>query len=312
MEEIDYTALPTPAQANRIAEWLARGGYRVIRPLMKRSAYCEDAPPDNLVKVAILDTETTGLDHETDRIIELGIVIVEVCPTTGLAYRIVETFSELEDPGFSMSEEISRIHGITDEMVKGKRINDALVDELVSDVDLVIAHNADFDRQFVERRFPVFAGKPWACSVTQIPWRKEGIGSAKQQFLAYFFGFSYDGHRAINDCQALLEILQQPLPQSGRLAMRVLLENNRTNEIRLFALASPLESKDVLKARNYRWNAERNVWHTTIPEERLAEEIAWLRKEVYRGDNFRLEQESMNTLNRYSLRRGTVEIVSYT
>jgi DNA polymerase-3 subunit epsilon len=311
MEQIDLTVSPTPEQAHRITGWLARSGYRIIRPLMERNTYCEDVRPDKLIRVAILDTETTGLDQAKDRIIELGIVIVEICPKTGVAYRIVETFNELEDPEFAIPEESVRVHGITDAMVKGLRIDDAQVDALLSRVDLVVAHNARFDRIFAERRFPGFAGKPWACSFLQVPWNGEGIGSAKLEFLAYHFGFHFAGHRASNDCRALLEVLQNPLPASGQLGMLKLLENAQANEINLSALSSPFESKDALKARGYRWNADKKVWATTVQPDKLAGEVVWLKDSVYKGKSFKLEQEEVNAMNRFSARRGDANVVSY-
>ena len=63
----------------------------------------------------------------------------------------------LEDPGFSIPPEITKITGITDKMVAGRRIDDGAVNDLVNRVVPVIAHNADFDRRFLEKRVPVFA-----------------------------------------------------------------------------------------------------------------------------------------------------------
>ena len=54
---------------------------------------------------------------------------------------------------------------------------------------------------------------------------REHIVSAKLEYLAYYFGFHFTGHRAVNDCQALLEVLQCPLPMSGVKAMQALLQN---------------------------------------------------------------------------------------
>jgi DNA polymerase III epsilon subunit-like protein len=46
----------------------------------------------------------------------------------------------LEDPGFSIPPEITKITGITDQMVAGHRIDDGAVNDLLSRVVLVIAH----------------------------------------------------------------------------------------------------------------------------------------------------------------------------
>ena len=181
----------------------------------------------------------------------------------------------------------------------------------MSDVSLVIAHNASFDRAFVEDRFPIFARKAWACSWSQIPWADEGISSGKLEFLAYTFGFHFTGHRASTDCRALLEVLQSSLPSSGTLATLALLQNARQAEIKVSALGSPFESKDALKDRNYRWNADKKVWVKSIPPQTLDDEVSWLAQSVYGGKGFRLELEKMTAMNRYSNRPGQTEIVKY-
>ena len=311
MPHIDLSHDPKPEQVSLVTDWLARGNYRVIRPLEIRTSFCDDQPPDKLVTVAILDTETTGTNFDRDKIIELGMVLVEVCPETGKAYRIVQVFDELEDPGMPIPEESTHIHHISDEMVAGKRINDAEVEALIAGVSLVVAHNAGFDRPFVEERFPIFATKAWACSFMQIPWSEEGIGSAKLEFIAYSFGFHFTGHRATADCHALLEVLQQHLPVSGSKAMQVLLQNARGSELKVSALGSPFESKDLLKERAYRWNADMKVWAKSIPKQNLDDEVSWLRDFVYAGKSFRLELEKMTFMNRFSNRTGPLEVVAY-
>ena len=294
-----------------VLKWLAEGGYQVTRPLIERSFYSDETPPPKLLKAAILDTETTGTNQATDRIIELGIVVVEYCPETGQVYRVLETFDELEYPDGPIPPESTLIHGITDEMVRGKKINDAAVEALMSDVSLVIAHNAFFDRGFVEERLPIFKNKPWACSYAQISWKTEGIGSAGLEFIAYRFGFNYAGHRASIDCHALLEVLQSELPVSGVKVMKVLLEKARIPEFKVSALKAPFETKDKLKERGYRWDAERKLWHTTLPQTDISIEVDWLRTEVYNNRPFDLEWEKIDSYNRFSNRRGSTEIVNY-
>jgi DNA polymerase-3 subunit epsilon len=290
---------------------LVKLGYRFTRSHTPRSSYSESTPPQNVVKAIVLDTETTGLDSKTERIIELGMVLFEYCPESGQAYRVLDTFNELEDPETPIPPETTKIHNITDDMVRGKRINDVAVRNFIADASLIIAHNAKFDRSFVEARFPFFEQKAWACSVAQIPWVEEGLGSAKLEFLAYRYGFHYDGHRASNDCHALLELLQQELPESGVRAMLKLHENAQTKELKVWALNSPFDSKDALKQRGYRWNAARKTWSTSISEPELNQEADWLRNAVYGGQSFQLELEKMDALNRFSPRKSVVELVNF-
>ncbi len=302
---------PTKYDLADVLAWLEANDHRVSRPFSARDFYSNATPPGKLFKLAILDTETTGVQPTTDRIIELGIVIVEYCPETGQAYRVLQTFDGLEYPGMPIPPESTRIHGITDAMVSGKKIDDATVDLLMSDVSLVIAHNAKFDRGFVESRWPLFKQKSWACSYAQVPWKSEGLGSASLEFLAYRFGFHFSGHRASNDCHALLEVLQSDLPDSGDRVMKILLERARIPEIKVWALNAPFDHKDRLKERGYRWDGERKTWNGSVPQTELASEIDALRQHVYANRPFKLELEKIDATIRFSNRRGATEIVSY-
>ncbi|SDG91064.1 3'-5' exonuclease [Propionivibrio dicarboxylicus] len=311
MPVIDLANPPTPDQIETISRWLGGADYRLIRPLVARESFAVGERPEKLVTVAILDTETTGTDQQADKVIELGMVLVEIAPDTGQAYRVLQVFNQLEDPGMPIPPASTQIHHITDEMVAGKRIDDDEVARLLAPVALVVAHNAGFDRPFVEKRWPVFATKAWACSFQQVPWSDEGISSAKLEFLAYRCGFHFTGHRASIDCQALLEVLQADLPTSGTKAMQALLVNAREAEIRISALGSPFESKDVLRQRGYRWNPDKKVWAKAIRKAVFDEEIAWLSASVYGGRPFQLEQERLTAMNRFSERAGERQLVRY-
>ena len=227
----------TEYNLEEVLNWLKIKDYKVTRPFTPRASYSDAICPAKLVKAAIVDTETTGVNQSVDKIIELGIVIVEYCPESGQVYRVLETFNELEYPGMAIPPESTKIHGITDDMVASKKIDDAAVEALLADVSLVIAHNANFDRGFMEARLPIFEKKAWACTYAQIPWKAEGIGSSSLEFLAYRFGFHFSGHRASNDCHALLEVLQSDLPVSGIKVMKMLLETARVPEVKIWSIA---------------------------------------------------------------------------
>ncbi len=284
-------------------------GFRVIRPLTSRICYTNTPPPDKLLKAAILDIETTGLDHEIDKIIELGIVIVEFCKDTGQIYRVLNTYNELEDPEMLIPPEITKINGITDDMVHGKKFIDADIECLVADVALIIAHNAEFDRGFVESRLPVFQEKAWACSLAQIPWKNEGFGHSSLEFLAYKFGFHFSAHRALDDCLALLEVLQSELPESGVKVFKVLMDNARQADFRLWALNSGFGNKDKLKSRGYIWDGKN--WNITVRKEDLEHETDWLRSEIYGNHTFQIQQEKMTVYNRFSAKNSKAVIMRY-
>jgi DNA polymerase-3 subunit epsilon len=169
-------------------------------------------------------------------------------------------------------------------MVAGHRIDDGAVDDLLGRVVLVIANNADFDRRFLEKRFPAFTTKYWACSRSDIDWKAEGIRSSALEFVAYSLGFFHDGHRAASDCRATLHALAQALPGTGRLALQALLEQARLPTWRLWARDAAIEKKDVLKARGYAWSpgefGRPKCWYRDVADADKAAEVAWLRENV--------------------------------
>ncbi len=297
----------TPEQC---AELLDRhDDYKVLRRLPHRDQF-RPAPAGIPVKRGvILDTETTGLSIEVDQVIELGMLVFEFNPVTGDVFRIVQVFDQLEDPGRPIPPETTRVHGITDEMVRGQRIDDAEVERLMKDVEVVIAHNAGFDRPFVEQRWPLFEKLNWACSLRDIDWAAEGYGSAKLEYLLYTEGLFYDAHRAETDCRALLELLSRILPNSQESALLSLLKTIRHPQRRIYAIGSPFETKDQLKDRGYRWDGDKRCWYKTLSEESAqVDEIKWLKREIYaNARNRMIEVETLGGTVRYSKRAGKVE-----
>ncbi len=297
-----------PEAMARVLE--AHPDYRVLRRLQPTLDFGRKAVGD-VVRVAVLDTETTGLDASKERIIELALVLVDVDVATGLPVRVRAVYDELEDPGKPIPPEAGRITGITDDMVAGKRLDDARVTSLMQGVHLVIAHNARFDRAFAEQRLPLFAQVPWACSLADIDWSAQGRGSAKLEFLAQELGYFYDAHRAEMDCHALLAVLAAPLPVGGHTGLAHLLKAAHTDRHRIEATGSPFEAKDALRARGYRWDAERKVWHTQVQDATaLDTECAWLKQSVYRGRSASVQVARLSALDRHSGRAGVLSMIA--
>jgi len=93
------------------------------------------------------DTETTGLRPVSASLVEIGAVKFRADGTD------IATFSELIDPEEPIPEEVQGIHGITDDMVRGKpKVHDVLpgfVEFLGPPENVLMAHNALFDLGFI-------------------------------------------------------------------------------------------------------------------------------------------------------------------
>ncbi len=286
--------------------------YKVLRRLVTKQEFQPTQPGQVLQRAVVLDTETTGLNVEEDQVIELGMIVFEFDPELGSIHRVLDVFDELEDPLRPIPPETTAVHHITDDMVRGKRINDSKVEEILKSASVVIAHNASFDRPFVEKRWPIFQDKQWACTIRDIDWKSEGVSSAKLEFLLQTQGIFYEAHRAETDCWALLHLLSMVLPQSQQSAMLTLLESLNQPQLRLFATGSPFDSKDMLKTRGYRWAPEIKCWWRHVSSDKaLREELEWLKHKVYQGKRASVEIESVGGLIRHSQRQGqkTVQVL---
>ncbi|ABM45410.1 DNA polymerase III, epsilon subunit [Bartonella bacilliformis str. Heidi Mejia] len=94
----------------------------------------------------IFDTETTGLDKDNDRIIEIGCVEMVDRYLTGRQFHVY-----LNPQGVIIPDEVVAIHGLTNERLKGEKKFDDIADELLEFIDgaMMIAHNANFDISFL-------------------------------------------------------------------------------------------------------------------------------------------------------------------
>jgi len=260
-------------------------------------------------RILVLDTETTGLDWRAESIIELAMLAVDVDMQTGQPVGAVEVYEDFEDPGRPIPAEITKLTGITSQDVSGQKLDEDKIRDMVQRADLIVAHNAAFDRPFAEHRLEVFEHKAWACSFAGIDWKAQGLGSAKLEFLCSELGWFYDAHRAQVDCHALLRVLSSPLktssdtkPLTGLQQLFKSAENARTI---VKAFGSPFETKDKLKARGYRWDSEARVWSTAVKSaEALDAEAEWLKAQVYGGRSARIGMEIQDALVQFSSRSG--------
>jgi DNA polymerase-3 subunit epsilon len=296
---------PTPEQLEAMAATLESSGrYRVLRRI-EPQAPVEPAEGTPTRLGLLLDLETTGLDPEQDEIIEWAML-----PFTygldGMLYALGEPFSRLRQPSRPIPPAVTELTGITDAMVAGQQIDPEEVAAFVAPAALVIAHNARFDRRFAERFCPAFASKPWACSMDGVDWAGEGFEGTRLGYLAMRHGLFFGGHRAVQDCEATLEILARPLPRSGATALCRVLESARQASWRIWAAEAPFEAKDRLKARGYRWNGEateRNPrsWYRDVAEADHAAELAFLQAEIY-GWAVDLPIQKLTAYDRFSER----------
>jgi DNA polymerase-3 subunit epsilon len=127
----------------------------------------------------------------------------------------------------------------------------------------------------------------------------------KLEYIAYKYNFFYKGHRAIIDCLAGVHVLAQELIITKQSVLKQLLSNALTIRFKLYAIHSPFESKDLLKARGYRWSngqdSRYKAWYMELTEDKVEEEIGFLRLNVYKGLSITFPVEILDSYSRFSI-----------
>ena len=153
----------------------------------------------------ILDLETTGFKPEEAGITEIAIITMKDGKE--------ETFETLVDPEMAVPAEITRITGITDDMVRGQPKMAELmpfIQELFRD-KIFVAHNVPFDWSFFDYAYRKHLRQPLkmpSLCTLRLARKYLGLQSNKLESVAKYFNVSLVGaHRAMNDTRAVKDIL---------------------------------------------------------------------------------------------------------
>lgn len=257
-------------------------GYRVLRALDHDVGVerLPDAAGGERV-AAVIDSETTGLDIEVDRMVEFAAQRF-LFGSDGRIRAVERVQSWREDPGRPLPERLVRLTGLTDADLHGYHFDEAEIIALLESVDLIIAHNAAFHRPFVDHRFPKLSARAWACSLSQLDWLELGYDGRALGHLLLQSGHFFEGHRAAQDVVALTTLLTLER-DDGRTILWRLLERCERDTFRVEAVAAPYDAKDLLKRQGYRWDAIARYWWREIDEDMVSAECDWLDRDVYRG-----------------------------
>lgn len=152
-----------------------------------------------------VDIETTGCKAREDKIIEIGAVKVR-------DGKVVDTFSELIDPGIRIPHYITELTGITNEMVKGKRkINDVIKEFIeFSQNDVIMGHNVMFDYSFLKQNalnnhleFDKYGIDTLRIARKALP----ELESRALDYLCNYYGILDENHhRAFNDADVTVQL----------------------------------------------------------------------------------------------------------
>lgn len=154
----------------------------------------------------VFDIETTGLSKEKEMITEIGAVKVE-------DGKIIDRFSTFVNPQRPISAEITKLTGITDDMVKDAPTIENVLPEFLKFCEdtVLVAHNASFDTGFIriaaER---AGLGELHHTIVDTLELARAllpELNKHKLDIVCEHLGVTLNGHhRAVNDAEATAEV----------------------------------------------------------------------------------------------------------
>ena len=163
----------------------------------------------------MVDVETTGLGTE-DQIIELAMVSFSFSAVSGHIVAVEDSYSGLREPSVPISSGAAQTHGIKESQLVGEKLDAETVNGMIERSDVMVAHNASFDRRFIATEFPAVAKKPWYCTMNGIPWRHKGYESkGLQSLLEDLHIEAGQAHRGLSDATAVVSLLRHQDPETA-------------------------------------------------------------------------------------------------
>ena len=157
--------------------------------------------------IAVVDVETTGLDPQNDRVIEIGVVHM-------LGGEVQDIYNSLVNPQRELPPEVTSITGIKPEELVSAPTFEAIAEELSQWLEgrIFVAYNLPFDRAFIHREFERL-DMPWSPARCVDPLvfvrelhRKQG--SKRLTAVCERLGIPLDNaHRASHDAEATGHVL---------------------------------------------------------------------------------------------------------
>lgn len=176
-------------------------------------------PPLDLIfreaALIVFDLETTGLDHEADRIIEIGAHKL-------VGGKLVDQFEVLVRTDIERTEQNIQLTGITAEMLANQPEIDTVLPRFFDFIEggILVAHNAEFDIGMIRAaasRLGLEIEWPCFCTLKMAQKLLPDLERRNLDTLAERYGLTFEArHRAIGDIKVLTGVLDAMLAQEAR------------------------------------------------------------------------------------------------
>tara|TARA_Y100001968_G_scaffold315932_1_gene343118 strand:- start:3017 stop:3772 length:756 start_codon:yes stop_codon:yes gene_type:complete len=211
--------------------------------------------------VLILDTETTGLDPTNGFCLEVGAIFFNI-PSRSVLSQI----SFLIPVQSNDAEKINKIPAEITRLRQPWQEGLAYFNSLLDSSEVLIAHNAAFDRQWFGNGILPEINKKWICTMEDISWPSEkqlsSIPSVRDLALAYGVPV-WNAHRALTDCIYLAEVFKRC--ENLESLLSIALEPRR-----LFRAQVSYDERHLAKKAGFRWNSPvQGAWTRRLSEREI-------------------------------------------
>lgn len=213
-----------------------------------------------------LDFETSGLDRNSDRILEVGAVLYS---TT--LQQMLSADAYLVDNEVPITKEITDITGIRKSMVDKFGINSKTalprLLTLVDQCEAIAGQNIlDFDMPFLEnwvqREKETLPPRLVIDTKTDLP----GVEAKHLGYMAADEGFVNPfPHRALADCLTVIKLISLHDGKRKPTTFDDIVIRAKSPRLTIAANVS-FENNDLAKKRGYKWHPDRRVWHKIVKE----------------------------------------------
>lgn len=206
-------------------------------------------------------------------------LVATIIQVTFIPFKFTDNFDICEigpivkmfnDPGGPISEEITKLTGITDEMVKNHSLDFDKIISLFQDVEIVIAHNAEFDRRILERHVAI-PNVVWGCTFKDIDYKAKFINSRALDYIAFRNGFWFNGHDSEEDTLALIHILNCTF--EGKTYFQELMENAFEPSFKVILRDTDYADNPLIKEVWFRWDNANKYWYKNNVKNSEIEEL---------------------------------------
>lgn len=217
--------------------------------------------------VLLLDTETDGVNHKVHRIIEVATILYSLefaTPITSFAALL---------PGENNDAESA--NGIPPGVLKyasARAMTAAVVDDLISSCDAIVAHSASFDRYFMQDVIEDWGisieYKPWICTMRDVDWPKK-TKHRNLSSIALAHGVPLvAAHRALTDVDILARLLTR-VSETGTDIEELMVRAMRP-KVLVEALVD-YDDRHLAYAHGFDWDPVKRQHLRELPEEDIDE-----------------------------------------